>query len=83
MAFLAQYFRQELLDNVRADVDLVIRRIEAPEDGAEAPPPDPKRVRRAAAPAITTVSQTIPCSWPGFLLTTLFWTAAATSKCSR
>jgi hypothetical protein len=45
MAFLARYFKQEVLDNVRADVDLVIRSIE----GADEDAPAPKRARRAAA----------------------------------
>lgn len=47
MAFLAQYFKQEAVHNVRADVDLVIRTIEGPDDGVAAP--KPKRARLAAA----------------------------------
>jgi hypothetical protein len=34
MAFLAKYFKQEVLGNVRADVDIVIRCLEGPEDAA-------------------------------------------------
>jgi hypothetical protein len=47
MASLARYFRQKVLDNVRADVDLVVRRVAGPED--DAPPPN-KRARKEAAP---------------------------------
>uniref|UniRef100_A0A383VZ76 BACK domain-containing protein n=1 Tax=Tetradesmus obliquus TaxID=3088 RepID=A0A383VZ76_TETOB len=47
MAFLAQCFKQETVHNVRADVDLVIRTIEGPDDGVAAP--KPKRATLAAA----------------------------------
>jgi uncharacterized protein (DUF849 family) len=47
MACLARYFRQEVLDSVKADVDIVIAISAGPvEDDA---PPDPKRARRAEA----------------------------------
>jgi hypothetical protein len=45
MAFSARYFRQEELDGVRADVDLVIKRMA----GLDSDAPPPKRAKRAAA----------------------------------
>lgn len=51
MVCFARYFKQGVVDNVRADVDLVIRRGEGPGVGAAAP--KPKRARTAAAAAAT------------------------------
>jgi hypothetical protein len=36
MACLAKYFKQDVVGNVRAEVDLVIRRLDDPEDAAAA-----------------------------------------------
>jgi hypothetical protein len=47
MAFIAQYFKQELLGNVRADVDVMIRRMAALDQDAE--PSKRKRARITAA----------------------------------
>uniref|UniRef100_A0A383VEL0 BTB domain-containing protein n=1 Tax=Tetradesmus obliquus TaxID=3088 RepID=A0A383VEL0_TETOB len=49
MACFAHHFKQDVVGNVRADVDLVIRCIERPDDGTAAP--KPKRARTAAAAA--------------------------------